>query len=478
MSIYVDDEAECSDTESEEEAENSERPEDREFVVADDELEEEVLREVEPPEREAGPPEYVVQAMEEGEKEQVREFRLNCKSVFLTYAWLDLSKQNFESRNAKTGVVEQRYVRKRKAETPQEACDRIREEGGFLWAVLAQERSREHVHVHVFGRLKKKISTRNCHVFDSLFDVHGNYQSLRSASAALQYLLKDEGTVLVKSGDIDLEFLRQGVESVYEICVHLVRSGVSLRVVAQRYPVCVCRNFQALEKFAQYCENQRRYDALSELVVEDIKLVWDEDGEEDMEREFRRASLEDVRRKVEEWTRNVVQYAMRTRSERETAVELQRWMLENVRNLLLVGETGCGKSKFTDMLGRLLMRCDMVLEADNFDTYMPEAEFMVLQDYRGEYRISTLLRLTDIGEMTFKCRYAHKVRRRYIPCVLTSNETPREWYRKALQENPFAERSIRALERRLEIVDLKNVEFAKLHFLVKFETKEVWQHCY
>jgi hypothetical protein len=276
------------------------------------------------------------------------------------------------------------------------------------WAVVCRELHEDgSPHLHCAVRTKKKVHIRNAHALDMLSRdcegniKHGSYEAVRSLRKWLTYVIKDDEYV---EHGIDIKSFLNKKGSKYAQAVDLIIKGGDLNQVFLEDPGTWARHYTELSRIRdKVMSNMHQSQTMSVGVLQ--SLVED---------------MSSVSQQVALW--------------------MQMSLKQNVyprrsQQLYLQGAPMTGKSRLASILYRT-MTCYVFPDDLKFEDWDDSTE-VVVADEPGSYPLKFMNKFLSGEVMTLPGRYKKTYKRKNVPFIFLSNNSPDELYKEAsLSHNP------------------------------------------
>lgn len=327
-----------------------------------------------------------------------RPFRLKCKACFLTWPQNDMTKEDCLSRVIK-----------------------VLEPEGLEWAVVASELHKDGTpHLHAICKFKADgVDIKNANpVLDSITGKHGNYQSARSPTKVLRYVIKDDNYLTF--GDVPP--FKKDEPKIAQFAACLLTGGSFADCVKIDAGQALLQK-RKLEDFEGYCKRIRSVDSL---------LVW----------------------KPPTYTGTVPEL-----------LQLTDWLTRNIlvkrkfrqEQLYIWGPPAIGKTTFIMQLSRFLRIYNIPTDEDYYDDWEDGSyDLAVMDEFKGHKTVQWLNRWLDGSMMPIKKKGAQYLKRTNVPTIILSNYSPEECYHNALQKDARFSVALSALLSRMTCIALQS----------------------
>lgn len=319
-----------------------------------------------------------------------KKFRMNAKQFMLTFAQCDVKKEVAVER------IEQKFG------------DSLK---GY---VVAEEKHKDgSPHLHIFLQFTEKKNFKTCSCFDFITEQHGEYETARSLSGAVNYCIK-EGNYLSKGIDLDkVKKVKKGKLS--DSIAKRIHDGDTISQIAETEPGFCMINKRKIEDYASWvqCERSKKN-----------KIDWIAPSLE---------GLTDGNLKIAEWlSKNIRQ----TR-----AFKAPQLYIHGPRNL--------GKTSLIEWLEKSLSVYHMPMTEEFYDLYADDFDIVVLDEFKGQKTIQFLNQFLQGSAMPIRKKGSQAMKYKNLPVVILSNYSLSECYQKAANDGRLS-----TLECRLEIVEV------------------------
>lgn len=331
-----------------------------------------------------------------------RGFRLNSKTLYLTYPQNDCSKER--------------------------CLENIREYFGdkLLWAIVCQE---SHVdgnpHLHAVIKLSRKIDITSANSLDVLTGKHGNYQGCRSVKNTLKYVIKDGN------------YIEYGIK--VEDMMKLGPGAALMKAITQGK-------------------------SLNELMRDEILRSYVFTRGTKQVQEFITAyKIAHMQADPEPWE-PCKQRLLGAQSNPGAVGTIAQWLVKNLflprqlrqKQLYLHGSPGIGKTTFLSLLRKFCRVYTIPAEEDWYDHWEDgEYDVATLDEFKSKKTCQWWNQWLDGSAMCLKAKGRQNNKVQNVPTILTSNYHPRDVYHRMAAVNDVG---FRALVERLEVVEVNAEE--------------------
>jgi hypothetical protein len=329
-------------------------------------------------------------------KKNKKEFRLQCKKLYLTFPKENLSKEQMLS-NLKEMFSEYEIE----------------------WIVVCQEKHKDgdkHLHCIIILKNKVRITAKK---LDTLTGKRGNYQNCKVPHKCLEYIIKDGNYIKYPESFDVKKFLkaRKSKKSPKaDVVAKLLIDGKNLKEVNDLLPGFTMMNLAKIRQYISFLDSNKQ----------EKKLKWN--------------GWKDIVYNTEEKT-------------------IMKWFEENILlrkgarnfsslNLMIIGKTQRGKTTLMRNMEKYIKVYWVPMDEDFYDGYSDDFDVCVFEEFKSQKRIQFMNRFID-GNCWLRIKGAQVFRRKPTPVVILSNYYLNECYPKVFDSKPGV---IDALERRLEIV--------------------------
>lgn len=332
-------------------------------------------------------------------------FRLQCKSMFLTYPQCSTAKD----------VVLARLK------------DKFKE--NLEWAVIVQEQHASgDLHLHACVMLKRRVDWTNPNCLDNIGGKHGNYQRTRSIMNALTYLTKTDQEPLVH-GSMDLEATLKKANGKSAYLAHRILEGAELCDLREEEPGFFLMHQRNVENFVTALSRDRlrkRKRSLNSLTLKDggmgAQLVLD-------------------------WLQlNVLQ----TRAFKQ-------------KQLFITSAPNMGKTTMMMELGKHVN----IFWAPMFEDFEDDWEdgvydLVVFDEFKGQRKITWMNKYVEGGPMYGRKKGSQYFKAENVPVVVLSNFCLEQCYSRVCEDPEKGETALAPFRARFIFVTLR--EFSSIKF--------------
>ena len=334
------------------------------------------------------PPSSTTSTTSSTKKRTKKKFQLNTKTLFLTYS------QN---------------------ETPKEvALQRIVEKWNPEWAIVCQESHQDgNHHLHACVRLHKPINFKSHSFADFVAGAHGNYATAKGISASIKYV-KKAGNWCVHG--VLPEDQKSNREAPTTKVARMIMAGKTMQEIKEEYPGVV---FQYRAKIHEMMADE------ASIAANDSPQAW--------KPLIKPTNCSAVKEELVDWLNTNIGVKDRPFKQRQ---------------LWLCGPPGIGKTTFVMWLEKYCRTYFVPLEESFYDEYFDErVDLCVFDEYKAHKTITFMNSFLQ-GMCPIRKKGTQYMKRSNPPCIITSNFSPEECYKKS------DDMSLRALRERLQVIYL------------------------
>lgn len=316
-------------------------------------------------------------------------FRLQCKSLLLTYSQTKLTKEEVQSKLQQVGNVEK--------------------------MVIGLEHHQDgNLHIHAGVVYQKKLDSYNSRLFD-LKGEHPNIQKIKQGLKNLRnsfnYCKKEDPNPLVIGFSWDELESTKSQRKCTEI-VKLIKEGASLKRLREEQPEWMLLHGDKAKRFKRELELDAQQGILKDWIQPTCSISA-----------------------IQDWLASVVKKPLYPRQH---------------RNLWINARTGVGKTRLISQLKERLRVYDlptrMLLEGYEDGMY----DLIVIDEYSSSWTIEYINKIADGAQYWFDQKYTGGiVKKDCLPVLVCSNGPPSKYYKKVAEENPD---KLDALEDRFDII--------------------------
>lgn len=320
-------------------------------------------------------------------------YRADAKNFFLTFAQCDRKKEiAVEAIEKELGKELKGYI----------VCEEAHADGT--------------PHLHVYLSFHKRKNVRRHDYFDFIGGQHGSYEVCKSVKKSIAYVTKD-GNYIAKG--VDVEQVKK--EKTSDKVARLIDEGKTL---------------------AQVKEEERGYFLMNKRKIEDY-ATWVECEK------ARKSKIDWIPPKLDGLTGANLQIA--------------EWICKNIRQtrsfkapqLFITGKPNLGKTSLVEWLKRSLSVYLFPMEEDFYDHYTDSDDLVVLDEFKGQKKITFLNELLQGSTMSIRKKGTQGIKQKNIPIIILSNLTLEACYKKANEDG-----RLDSLRSRLLIVEVtKFIDF-------------------
>lgn len=333
------------------------------------------------------------------------------------------------------------------ATTKEEAMERLKSKfkETLFAAEIAQEQHKEspppgttvESHLHILVMLTKKLSIRSPKYFDFLCSKHGNYQTCNTVYGSRNYLNKEDPSTL-KFGDLPLPGKTNFSTKTSATDGKITPSRAKATTIAKSFlSGSLTPNDLLTEDPGYYMLNKQKVDAFYSVA---------------------RAHL--AKKSLKPW--NLLEYRG-TCSKTALIIEWLRSNIRSVRHLkqrhlYVSGPPNTYKTTMVTLLEEFLSTFDFPTSEEFFDFWHensnalnPIFDLVKLDEFKGQIQIQVLNRWLEGAKYTLRKKGSQFMKETNPPCLITSNYSLDQCYRKALEKNHEA---LDSLKTRLDVLEL------------------------
>lgn len=259
-----------------------------------------------------------------------------------------------------------------------------------LTLIVAEEKHKDgETHLHALMCLQDKLRTRDAK-FADIAGFHGNYQTARSVKNTAEYIKKD-GNFIVHGVDIV-----KTSGSTSSAVAKLAMTGATLKEIMDKFPGYMAQNQNKIEYF------QRRWMEVNMETKIPLPVI--------------------------NWNMN------------ETSAKIAHWLAMNLwtngprplrtPQIYLYGPHHMGKTYLAETLRKSFNVYSPCPGEKYFDGFDDAHELIIFDEFCGKSQPLSLMKMIlDGQEMRLPCRYRSHLKRKNIPVMIISNNSPLSVYR-------------------------------------------------
>lgn len=321
-------------------------------------------------------PEENVQAEEVPTEEKKKKFRLHGKNFFLTFPMCQTTKEV--------------------------ALKRILEKFSESKALVCHEKHMSgDDHLHCLIQFEKKKDFRQNFCFDFIGGKHGKYEPCRDIKKAVEYITKKGDYI---SEGINVESILAKKSPKQETIARLLDKGIPLVEVREKEMGYYMMNKRKLQEFETECVLKKKKESREKWI------------------EFTETELQGMN---------------------PSSWPIAEWLNKNMfkerpfkqEQLYIYGQKNLGKTTLVRWLENFACVYWMPTSEDFYDMYSEDFhDLIVLDEFRGEKRITELNQWLQGSEMNLRKKGSQSIKRKNLSMIILSNFSPEECYENMLKD--------------------------------------------
>jgi len=290
-------------------------------------------------------------------------------------------------------------------------------------------------HIHMCFKLDKAHTVRKVDFFDNLGGKHGNIQTCRNYKACQIYCAK-EGNYTTHNVDIDAVVKstksKKGVKH-ETVANFILKKPRDVKQVTIKYPGYAIQHLNKVSDFIKLVKT-----------FEDDTIPYPGIDEDKI------AGLPNPTLQIIEWLKNNLPPAIRPMKQKQ---------------LWIYGPSNTGKTTLREDLSKWFNSYHVAIEGGQWwSGFSEESQIAFFEEFNGYKTMTQLKHFLDGSTMSIpiKGERIPLLKKRNIPCIILSNHSPEEVYRKSISED--FEKLAPVLER-VDVIEVK--EFIKIPWRVE-----------